>query len=235
MENEVKQKINTPMAIIIAGFLIFLGMLVMGTGNKSQEPKTLSEQVGVKKSQFDSCMSEFDRETFYQEIYSSVFSSTDGTAEGDAGTPYNIIIGKNGIKTEVRGAKPYESFKTEIDSILAGTMESNYTGNVPPINEKDHIMGNPNAEIVIIEYSDFECPFCKTHHATLKKLVEEYDGQVAWVFRHYPIQQLHPNAFEKAVASECISKIKGNEAFWKYTDLLFGLLKTSQDPVTDQL
>ena len=235
MENETKQKITTPIAIVIAGFLIFLGMLVIGTSDKTQGPKTLSEQVGIKKADFDSCMESFDRDTFGQEIYSSVFDSTDGTEEGDAGTPYNIIIGKNGIKTEVRGAKPYESFKTEIDSILAGTMESNYTGNVPPINEKDHIIGNPNAEIIIIEYSDFECPFCKTHHATLKKIVEEYDGQVAWVFRHYPILQLHPNAFEKAVASECVSQIKGEDAFWEYTDLLFNLLKTSQDPVTDQL
>lgn len=235
MENEIKQKINTPMAIIVAGFLIFLGMLVMGTSNKSQEPKTLSEQVGVKKSQFDSCMESFDRESFSKEIYSSVFSSTEGTTEGDAGTPYNIIIGKNGIKTEVRGAKPYESFKAEIDSILAGTMESNYTGNVPAINEKDHIMGNPNADIVIIEYSDFECPYCKTHHSTLNKIVEEYNGQVAWVFRHYPLIEIHQNAFEKAVASECVSQIKGNESFWEYTKLLYGMIKTSQDSVTDQL
>lgn len=233
--NETKQKISLPIAIIIAGFLIFLGMLVMGTGNKTQEPKTLSEQVGVKKSAFDSCMNEFDKETFYKEIYSSVFSSTDGTSEGDAGTPYNIIIAKNGTKTEIRGAKPYESFKAEIDSILAGTMESNYTGKAPQVSEKDHIIGSPDADIVIIEYSDFECPYCKSHHATLKKIVEEYGGKVAWVFRHYPLVELHQNAFEKAIASECISQIKGNDAFWKYTDLLYGMLKTSQDPITDQL
>jgi protein-disulfide isomerase len=95
---------------------------------------------------------------------------------------------------------------------------------VAPVTDKDHIRGNPNAPIVIVEYSDFECPFCKNFHETMNKVMAEYgvDGQVAWVYRNYPIVQLHPNAPKIAEASECVASIGGNDAFWKFSDFVFG-------------
>ena len=86
---------------------------------------------------------------------------------------------------------------------------------------KDHIYGNPDAEVSLIEYSDFECPFCKRFHSTPKKLVEEYGGKVNWVYRHFPLGFHNPGAQKQAEASECASELGGNKAFWKYADLLY--------------
>ena len=92
-----------------------------------------------------------------------------------------------------------------------------------PVPETDHLRGNPNAPIVIIEYADYDCPFCLNFHTTMKKIMENYgaSGQVSWVFRHFPLEQLHPNAPYIAEASECVSELGGNTAFWKFTDLVF--------------
>ena len=90
--------------------------------------------------------------------------------------------------------------------------------NVRPVNEKDHIYGNPSAEISLIEYSDFECPFCKRFHPTAKQLVDKSDGQVNWIYRHFPLAFHNPGAQKQAEASECAVKLGGNEAFWRYTD-----------------
>jgi len=84
-----------------------------------------------------------------------------------------------------------------------------------------HITGNPNAKLVIVEYSDLECPYCKAFHATMHRVVENSNGNVAWVFRHYPIPQLHPKAFHEAEATECAWEQGGDDAFWKYTDRVF--------------
>lgn len=93
-----------------------------------------------------------------------------------------------------------------------------------PITEKDHILGNPNAPIVIVEYSDTECPFCKVFHSTMHRVIDKYgkDGKVAWVYRHLPITGLHPRAWNEAIASECAAANGGgNAAFWKYIDRIY--------------
>jgi protein-disulfide isomerase len=88
-------------------------------------------------------------------------------------------------------------------------------------NEDDHIKGSLDAPIIVIEYSDTECPFCGRLHNTLDDLVEEYDGQVAWVYRHLPLAQIHPTAPAEAHATECAAELGGNEGFWKFTDRLY--------------
>lgn len=99
-----------------------------------------------------------------------------------------------------------------------------YVGNTkarPASTERDHIFGNPGAEISLIEYSDFECPFCKRFHGTAKQVVEAYGGRVNWVFRHYPLNFHNPAAQREAEASECAAEIGGNDAFWRYADLIY--------------
>ena len=94
-------------------------------------------------------------------------------------------------------------------------------GDVPPIDSSvDHIRGDVDADIFVIEYSDFECPFCKRHHPTMQQLVDDYDGKVAWVYRHFPLG-FHQNAEPAALASECAADLGGNDGFWKFTDLIF--------------
>ena len=87
--------------------------------------------------------------------------------------------------------------------------------------EQDHIYGNPDATISLIEYSDFECPFCKRFHPTAKQVVEAYKGQVNWVYRHFPLAFHKPLAQKEAEAAECANELGGNDAFWTYSDLLY--------------
>ncbi len=96
-------------------------------------------------------------------------------------------------------------------------------GAVKPVNGEDHILGNPDAPVKLIEFSDFECPFCKRFHPTMKRLMDEYgeDGKVAWVYRHFPLDASHSKARKEAQASECANELGGNEAFWAYTDRLY--------------
>ena len=94
-----------------------------------------------------------------------------------------------------------------------------------PVGLDDHIVGNPDAPVVIVEYSDFECPFCKGFHSTVQQIINEYgkDGKVAWVYRHFPLDQLHSKARKEAVAAERANELGGNDAFWKYANRFFEL------------
>lgn len=89
----------------------------------------------------------------------------------------------------------------------------------------DHIRGNPNANVVLVEFSDTECPFCKRFHETMREIMSEYGkgGKVAWVYRHYPIPGLsgHENSPKQAEATECVAELGGNTAFWSVIDRMF--------------
>jgi len=88
---------------------------------------------------------------------------------------------------------------------------------VTAVSSADHIRGNINAPVKIVEYSDTECPFCKQFHNTLKQVVAEYGDQVAWVYRHFPLDSLHS---KEAEATECAAELGGNDKFWAYLDRL---------------
>lgn len=94
---------------------------------------------------------------------------------------------------------------------------------IPAVSDSDHVLGNPDADVVVVEYSDFECPFCKQYHVTMHQIIDEYgkDGRVAWVYRHFPLTQLHPKAPKEAEAFECAFEQGGNTAFWAYADRFF--------------
>ena len=87
-------------------------------------------------------------------------------------------------------------------------------------DETDHVRGNPDAPIMIVEFSDLECPFCARIHPTLTRIVEENDD-VKWVFRHFPLSTIHSRALSAAVASECIARLGTNDNFWTFTDEVF--------------
>jgi protein-disulfide isomerase len=95
--------------------------------------------------------------------------------------------------------------------------------NIRPVDETDFIKGNPNAPIMIVEYSDYDCPFCKRFHETMNQIMNEYGvtGKVAWVYRQLPLTQLHPNAAQISEAALCVGEVAGNDAFWKFSDLVF--------------
>jgi protein-disulfide isomerase len=93
--------------------------------------------------------------------------------------------------------------------------------NVRRVSARDHVYGNPKAPVSLIEYSDFECPFCKRFHLTAKEIVKNYKDQVNWVYRHFPLNFHNPGAQKQAEASECANELGGNDAFWKYTDAIY--------------
>lgn len=103
---------------------------------------------------------------------------------------------------------------------------------IEKVTDSDHIRGNKDAKVVIIEYSDIECPFCKIYHETMKKLHSEYPAdKVAWVYRHFPLsygdQALHKNAAKEAEATECVQELGGRDAFWSFLDELYATTKSN--------
>lgn len=102
-----------------------------------------------------------------------------------------------------------------------GKLDEARAAKLPKVTDADYIKGNPNAEVFIIEYSDFECPFCGRFHPTAQQAVDEYGGKVAWVYRHFPLDTIHPNARPAGVAADCVAKQGGDDAFWTFADYLF--------------
>jgi len=93
------------------------------------------------------------------------------------------------------------------------------SGKVTPIDDdRDHIRGDKKAKLSLVEYSDFECPFCGRFHTTMNQVLEAYDGDVNWVYRHLPLTQLHAGAQDKSLASECAGE---QGKFWEFADALF--------------
>ncbi|MDQ3245036.1 MAG: DsbA family protein [bacterium] len=112
--------------------------------------------------------------------------------------------------------------------------KNNESKNIRPITEQDHILGNKDAKILIVEYSDTECPFCKVFHNTMHKIISE-NTDVAWVYRHYPIPELHSKAFNESLALECAWEFGGNEMFWQYTDEVYKRTLSNDKLPTDEL
>lgn len=107
--------------------------------------------------------------------------------------------------------------------------------NIRAVSPDEHILGNPNAKIKIVEYSDTECPFCRQFHSTMHQIVEESDGKVAWVYRHFPIDSLHPKAFSESIATECAWEQGGNETFWAFIDQVYSTTKSNNTLTAEDL
>lgn len=100
--------------------------------------------------------------------------------------------------------------------------------NVPSIRESDHVLGDKDAQFVLYEYSDFQCPFCQRFHPTSKEFIEN-NKDVALVFRSMPLDQLHPKARGVHEVAECVADLGGNDAFWKFADSVFNQEVTSNE------
>lgn len=87
-----------------------------------------------------------------------------------------------------------------------------------PITPHDHVQGNKDAPLTLLEYGDFECPHCGHAHPIVKALQERFGDQLKFVYRHFPLAQMHPNAESAAETSEFAGVHK---KFWEMHDLLF--------------
>lgn len=139
--------------------------------------------------------------------------------------PISIVIAALLISGSWIYTAGLKSVKPESGVVTKSTSNTADNINLRLVNSNDHILGNPNAPIKIVEFSDLECPFCKSFHSTMKRVMQEYgkDGRVAWVYRHYPLDELHPKARYEAEASECANELGGNEKFWAYVDRVFAV------------
>lgn len=131
----------------------------------------------------------------------------------------------------VGGGKSVELQKAEVGSTgfnnptSAPSLPDGSTGSAGKVElnvgSDDHIRGNPSAPVTIVEFSDLQCPFCQRFHPTLQKALAEYGDQVRWVYKHFPLDAIHPNARPAAEASECVAEQKGNDGFWQFVDGVF--------------
>jgi protein-disulfide isomerase len=100
-----------------------------------------------------------------------------------------------------------------------------------PVSSSDHSLGDKNAPVTVIEFSDLQCPYCTRFHQTMQEVFKAYPKKIRWVFRHFPLSSIHPNALPAANAAECAAALKGNEAFWKFIEQVFA----SQSRLGDDL
>lgn len=87
-----------------------------------------------------------------------------------------------------------------------------------PVSAIDHVKGAAHATVTVLEHGDFECPNCAQAHPAVKLLLERFGPRVRFVFRHFPLEDVHPHALSAALAAECAG---GQGQFWPMHDLLF--------------
>lgn len=89
---------------------------------------------------------------------------------------------------------------------------------VGAISDADRILGNKEAKVTVVEYSDFQCPACAAYHPMVKQLAEDYGDRVMWVYRNFPLKQIHANAELAALAAEAAGR---QDKFWEMQDMIF--------------
>lgn len=228
---------------IITLFMVFLTVKVMnlekkitsGTAGQPQQEsplsveklKTYAKELKLNTGKFNKCLDSGEKKSLVDK------DTAYGTSVGVQGTPGFFVNGKF-----LAGAFPFEFFKEIIDKEIAGTGSANcadYSEQLQqycsdpqnkafdPVPKQVDLNNTPStgpegAKISILEFSDFECPFCIRAYPTVKKILNDYKDQVRIYYKHYPLTQIHPNAEKAAEASICA----GDQGkFWEYHDKLF--------------
>jgi protein-disulfide isomerase len=219
----------------------------------------LAEDAGADPAAYAECMTTADTEK--QPIIDAGLAA--GQAAGITGTPSFQFIGEDGIPYLLVGAQPFDQFALYIDSMLTGEKPpvpqeeaaaqqgeqqipfwATAEGWLPDPERPgfnmagDVYRGNPDAKVTVIEYSDFQCPFCKQHvEETQPALDEEFvdTGKVMWVFKHFPLS-IHPQAPAAGAAAECAAD---QGKFWEMHEALFASQDTwaveDPNPVFEEL
>ncbi len=156
--------------------------------------------------------------------------SQQGASFGVAGTPNFFVNGRL-----LGGAFPFELFKEIIDKELAGqgstdpkvysaalqAATSSGAFDTKPQNidlGNAAVRGDANAPVTLVEFSDFQCPFCLKSLPTVNQIMSQYQGKVKLVYKHFPLDQIHPNARRAAEWSECV---RDQGKFWEFHDKVF--------------
>lgn len=242
--NRLSQQFNLLTILIVALFLfqaytfyqvknIQDNGTVAGTGAAAESPLSeenliaYAEEMDLDKKAFTQCLDS-------EQTASTVRADMDQAAGLSVqGTPGFFINGKF-----LGGAFPYETFKEIIDKEIAGEPSNSCTDYSEELQQfcsdpqtaafkpepvqvavnNSPILGSRDSKVIIIEFSDFECPFCARAYATVKQIQADYPNDVAISYKHLPLTQLHPNAERAAQAAVCAQE---QGKFWEYHDKLF--------------
>ncbi len=239
MNDRPNSFLTTPVAILLGSFVIAVAVLMHGgiikigssivpaaavpaapqapgvpTARKTEADitaglKDTAKKAGLDQVKFDSCLDSGEKASLVKK------DLDDGSKAGANGTPAFFINGRL-----LSGAVPFEQFKTIIEEELAGTAAASVTrvdvgvGDLPA-------QGNTNAKVTLIEFSDYQCPFCERHFTqTEGQIKKEYidTGKVKFYYRDYPLSQIHPGAQKAAEAVRCAGD---QNKYWEYHDLVF--------------
>lgn len=232
MSEKSQFNLNVPSAIIIGAIIIGLAIVFAFGGNRSETPQTekdgrptieaAAKEVGINQRALATCIEE-DR---YAETIQAHMDNAQMV--GFRGTPHSVVINNlTGDMVSIGGARPIEQWRELLNLMRQDDFvvpAEDQASNVAPVEKREPRRGSITPEFTIIEYSDIDCPFCAQLHETLIEFLAEEES-VQWVYRHMPIEGLHPNAYKKALAVECAYELSGqdSEVFWDYLDLLFGI------------
>lgn len=235
-KNNAQNPYIMPASIIAAGVIIAAAVIYVSgqpsagptpvgeQGSDIPTPLEVAEATGLSGQEFESCLTDPAVAAAVTEDFEEAVES------GGLGTPYTVIISADGTKYPAYGALPFEAMADIIEDALAldksnlvalEAAANGPVGEVRPVTEEDHIRGNLDAPVQIVEFSDLECPFCKSFHPTMLSVMSQYEGQVVWAYRHLPLESIHPLARPLAEGSECAARIGGDEVFWNYVDYVF--------------
>lgn len=243
-----------PITMIICSLIIGLsfmgGMLILrngkgtsntnnrvGTGEVEVDPgeeltvNNLAEAIdGIDLEEFQACVEANDTTEIEADL-------ADGTDDGISGTP-GFIIGTNDGDGNingvfVNGAQPYSTFEEVINAFVDGKQSTLDSTTYPAAStsvDDDPFLGNEDEAIVVVEFSDYECPFCQRHHnETYPEIISNFvdNGKAKYVFRDYPLSFHEPKASEAAVAANCIFAQGGSVAYFQFSDLYYENTKSN--------
>ncbi len=233
---------------VITLFLVFMIIKVislekkLGTTNTGTVPqvqkesllsvpnlKKYAKELGLNTGKFNKCLDSGEKKTLVEK------DTAYGSSVGVQGTPGFFINGQF-----LAGAFPFSLFKEIIDKQIAGTSSSDCTTystdlqkycsdpkNLsfnPEAKEVDvknmTSTGTKNGKVTIVEFSDFECPFCVRAYPTVKQILSEYKNDVRFYYKQFPLNNIHPNAQKAAEASLCALDL---DKFWEWHDKIFEL------------
>lgn len=233
--DEKSSFLTTPVAILLGAFVIAVAILLQGgiiklgkpptTTQPATQPagpkteadivknlKTIASKLNLDQNKFNSCLDSGSKAALV------TADLNDGAKVGVQGTPAFFINGRL-----LSGAQPYDQFKKIIDEELGGTASPSAevrggvsvgVGNLPAL-------GSENAPVTIVEFSDYQCPFCEKHFIQAEpQLKSGYidTGKVKFYYRDFPLSQIHQGAQKAAEAARCAGE---QNKYWQYHDLVF--------------
>lgn len=240
MEEKAQSFLTTPLAVLLGSLVIAVSILIHGgvikigsmkaggvptTAAPAQptqvQPQAKSEadivkslkdtasKLGLAQAKFDSCLDSGGKASLVKK------DLDDGSKAGVNGTPAFFINGRL-----ISGAVPFDQFKTVIDEELEGSAPANTQRQTVDVGDLP-VMGKESAKVTLVEFSDYQCPFCERHFTqTESQLKSEYidKGLVKFYYRDFPLSQIHPGAQKAAGAARCAGD---QNKYWEYHDLVF--------------